>query len=185
MGIEDRQTRRDAVFALHADLRIRAEDRSAKRSSFSGLSLQITPGQSAGRCRLRRRLAFGICGQEQHRRGKTSMLALTGVYQTASASDKKSADGEPLRVTVNPTHGRIVNQPGGSSYSRTDGISARDTRRFMDPPGQSPSRPFDSDLFFTTPDAPRGDQSPYMHCPVLLTGAPNRQSMERHMIQSN
>ena len=91
------------------------------------------------------------------------MLAQPGVYQTASASDNKSADGKPLRVTVNPTQRRTTNQPGGYSYSRTDGISAKDTRRFIDPPRQSPNGPFDSDFFFATPDAPRGGQSPYMH----------------------
>ena len=91
------------------------------------------------------------------------MLALMCVHPTAQASDKKSADGKPLRVTVHPTKRRTNRPIGGYSYSRTDGISAEDTRRFIDPPRQSPSGPFDSDFFFDTPDAPRGGQSPYMH----------------------
>ncbi len=91
------------------------------------------------------------------------MLVFMSVHPTAEANDKKSADGKPLRVTVHPTQKRTRRPIGGYSYSRTDGISAKDTRRFIDPPRQSPNGPFDSDFFFATPDAPRGGQSPYMH----------------------
>jgi hypothetical protein len=91
------------------------------------------------------------------------MLALASIHQTVTASDKKSANGQPLRVTVHPTKRRTTRPIGGYSYSRTDSISAKDTRRFIDPPRQSPSGPFDSGFFFDTPDAPYGGQSPYMH----------------------
>jgi hypothetical protein len=91
------------------------------------------------------------------------MLTLMCVHPTAEASDKKSANGKPLRVTVHPTQRRTKNQPGGYSYSRTDSIGAEYTRRFIDPPRQSPSGPFDRDFFFDTPDSPRGGQSPYMN----------------------
>ena len=91
------------------------------------------------------------------------MLASMCVHPSAEANDKKSADGKPLRVTVHPTQKRARRPIGGYSYSRTDSISAAETRRFIDPPRQSPSGPFDRDFFFDTPDSPRGGQSPYMN----------------------
>lgn len=86
------------------------------------------------------------------------IMAAAPLQPAQAASGKKSAQGKPLRVTVHPRKRR-----GGYSYSRTDSISAKEMRRFIDPPRQSIGGPFDRDFFFEQPSSPYGGSTPYMH----------------------
>ncbi len=86
------------------------------------------------------------------------IIALTPPQPVQAASGKKYTASKPLRVTVRPRKRR-----GGYSYSRTDSISAKETRRFIDPPRQSIGGPFDNGFFFEQPRSPFGGSSPYMH----------------------
>jgi hypothetical protein len=87
-----------------------------------------------------------------------AVLALTPLHSAEAQDGRKSADNKPLRVTVD--RGRRI---GGYSYNKLDGISAQQTRRFIDPPRQSLGGPFDNGFFFVTPTPPYGGYSPYMH----------------------
>ena len=86
------------------------------------------------------------------------IVALTPPELVQAAPGKKSTESKPLRVTVHPRKRR-----GGYSYSRTDSISAKEMRRFIDPPRQSLGGPFDKGFFFEQPSSPYGGSSPYMH----------------------
>ena len=86
------------------------------------------------------------------------LVALTPLHSAEAQNGKRSAQNGPLRVTVD--RGRRI---GGYSYNRIDSISAKETRRFIDPPRQSVGGPFDNGFFFVTPTSPYGGYSPYMH----------------------
>ena len=86
-----------------------------------------------------------------------TMIALAPLHSVEAAKGKKTAKAKPLRVTVYPGKRR-----GGYSYSKTDSISAKDTRRFVNPKRQSLGGPFDSDFFFEAPSGPYGGYTPYM-----------------------
>lgn len=85
------------------------------------------------------------------------VIALTPLQLVQAADGEKSAKSKPLRVTVHPRKRR-----GGYSYSKTDSISAKEMRRFIDPPRQSIGGPFDNGFFFEQPNSPHGGSTPYM-----------------------
>ncbi|MGI9475208.1 MAG: hypothetical protein ACR2PI_00760 [Hyphomicrobiaceae bacterium] len=85
------------------------------------------------------------------------LVAMLPAQMAEAANGKKSVKKKPLRVVV--TRGRRV---GGYTYSKSEAMSAKDTRRFVDPIRQSPSGPFDSGFFFEQPMGPRGGYTPYM-----------------------
>jgi len=81
-------------------------------------------------------------------------LALPAM-QAPAVAQQPGAKEKPLRGVVRP------GKRGGYSYKYNQGI---DTRRFVDPSiqSQSTSGPFDSGFFFSSPNGPRGGDSPYM-----------------------
>ena len=70
------------------------------------------------------------------------ILVFTPLNSAVAQSGKESATNGPLRITID--RGRRI---GGYSYNKLDGISAKETRRFIDPPRQSPGGPFDNGFF--------------------------------------
>lgn len=84
-----------------------------------------------------------------------ALLAAPAIPAPAFAQSP-SAKEKPLRGVVRPAPRR-----GGYSYKYLQGTN---TRKFVDPTlsAQSPSGPFDSGFFFSTPNAPHGGDSPYM-----------------------
>ena len=85
------------------------------------------------------------------------LIATLPAHTVEAANGKKSVKKKPLRVVV--TRGRRI---GGYTYGKSEAMSAKDTRRFVDPIRQSPSGPFDSGFFFEQPMGPRGGYTPYM-----------------------
>jgi len=77
------------------------------------------------------------------------------VFHAPAVAQQAGAKEKPLRGVVRPA------KRGGYSYKYNQGI---DTRRFVDPSiqSQSISGPFDSGFFFSSPNQPRGGDSPYM-----------------------
>jgi hypothetical protein len=86
------------------------------------------------------------------------LVALLPLHAAEAANGRKSVKKKPLRVVV--TRGRRI---GGYSYSKSQSMSAKDTRRFVDPIRQSSGGPFDSGFFFEQPTSPYGGYTPYMH----------------------
>ncbi len=85
-------------------------------------------------------------------------IALAPLEAVQAANGTKSSESKPLRVTVHPRKRR-----GAYSYSKTESTTAKEMRRFIDPPRQSIGGPFDSGFFFEQPRSPYGGSTPYMH----------------------
>ena len=85
------------------------------------------------------------------------LVAMLPAHMAEAANGKKSVKKKPLRVVV--TRGRRI---GGYSYSKSEAMTAKEIRRFVDPIRQSPGGPFDSGFFFEQPMGPHGGYTPYM-----------------------
>lgn len=86
--------------------------------------------------------------------------ALTMTAGPASAQQKKQyANGEkPLKGVIR------YRRQGGYSYKKSDTMgSTGGFWRFIDPPRQSPSGPFDTGFFFDSAIGPHGGQAPYQN----------------------
>ena len=85
------------------------------------------------------------------------LVAMLPAHSAEAASGKKSIKKKPLRVVV--TRGRRI---GGYTYGKSETMTAKEARRFVNPARQSLSGPFDSGFFFEQPMGPHGGYTPYM-----------------------
>jgi hypothetical protein len=85
------------------------------------------------------------------------VVAMLPGHAVHAQDGKRSAKKKPLRVVV--TRGRRI---GGYSYGKSEVMNAKEARRFVHPPRQSPGGPFDSGFFFEQPSGPFGGYTPYM-----------------------